>query len=89
MDANTQPGSAAPPSPLAGLQSLEEFQQQRARQFQGMTALRWFLRVHRPQLEARGALLRIAGRLWLRPERADEYILEAGAAAAQRQRVPA
>jgi len=73
-------------SPLAGLLKLEEYQQQRAHMFPGLESLRWYMRNHRAGLQQAGALLYIAGRLWVDPTRFDAQVLDAGRQAAQRQR---
>ncbi|CAN7459870.1 hypothetical protein LJR130_003022 [Variovorax sp. LjRoot130] len=67
-----------PDSPLANLQKLEEYQQRTAHLFPGLHSLRWFIRQRKAQLVAAGALLYIAGRLWVNPSRFDACVLQAG-----------
>lgn len=66
-------------SPLAGLLKAEEYQQRTSNLFPGIESLRWYIRQHRPALTADGALLYIAGRLWINPPKFDGYVLAAGA----------
>lgn len=64
---------------LAGLVRLEQYQVERSHVFPGVESLRWYLRQHRSGLEGSGALLYIAGRLWIDVTKFDSYVLEAGA----------
>lgn len=53
-----------------------DYQAARARIFPSEASLRWHLRVHRADLAAEGAVVRLAGRLLIDPDRFDEAILK-------------
>lgn len=73
-------------SPLSGLMRPEQYQEQRSNFYPGIESLRWYLRQHRAGLEGASALLYIAGRLWINPQRFDAYVLDAGAEDVRRRR---
>jgi hypothetical protein len=64
---------------LDGVMSLADYQQARARFFPSLTSVQWYCRVHREELKRRGALLRIAGRLYVDQRRLDQAVRETGA----------
>lgn len=66
-----------------------EYRAARQRIFPSGGSLEWYVRQHRPALIAAGALLMIAGRWQICVSKFDAYVLQAGAQAAQRQRVAA
>lgn len=66
-----------------------EYRAARQRIFPSEGSLDWYVRQHRPALIAAGALLMIAGRWKICATKFDACVLEAGAQAAQRQRVAA
>ena len=73
-------------SPLAGLMRLEEYQQQRQQFFPGLESVRWFMRANRAGLVESGGLAYIAGRLWVRADRFDAFVMQTGEkAAAERE----
>lgn len=76
-------------SPLADLQTLEEYQRERPHVFPSIESGRWFIRNHRTALAVGGALLVIAGRQKIRPKQMDEYVVIAGRDAAVRGKVAA
>ncbi len=76
-------------SPLSALLQLSEYREQRQRPFPSAGSLQWYLRQHKAGLVKCGALLLIAGRWWVDPRHFDDYVIEAGAKAAQSQSVPA
>jgi hypothetical protein len=86
MDTIPHRPQGAPPSDLDGLLLVTEYQAKHQRIFPNIESLRWYIRQHRLELEGRGALLRIAGRLWVRPDPFDLCVLERGALAVQRPR---
>ena len=53
-----------------------DYQAARARIFPSESSLRWHLRVHRAELVAEGAVVRLAGRLLIDPDLFDEAILK-------------
>lgn len=64
------------PSPaIDRLVTPSEYQAARARIFPSEASLRWHLRVNRSELVAGGALLRVAGRLLVDPERLDALVM--------------
>lgn len=73
-------------SPLAGLVRIQQYQSERSNVFPSVESLRWYLREHRQGLEGASALLYIAGRLWINPQRFDAYVLDAGAEDVRRRR---
>ncbi|KQW57078.1 hypothetical protein [Variovorax sp. Root411] len=70
-------------SRLACLLTLEGYQQRTAPIFSGIHSLRWYIRPRKEQLVAAGALLYIAGRLWVNPDKFDACVLELASAARQ------
>ncbi|RYF56018.1 MAG: hypothetical protein EOO27_19510 [Comamonadaceae bacterium] len=70
---------------LSGLLKPEGYQAQTAHLFPSEQSIRWYIRQHRDALVSAGALLYIAGRLWINSGKFDSYVLEAGA----RQKVAA
>ncbi|MBL8288281.1 MAG: hypothetical protein JNL85_09890 [Rubrivivax sp.] len=87
MIATTEPNERA--GPLAGLVTLAEHQQQRARFFPSEDSLRWHVRQHRQALTDAGAVLFIGGRLWINADKFDAFVIAAGEAAAKRRAVAA
>lgn len=71
---------------LEGLLKVNEYQEQRKHIYPSAQSLRWYLRQHRTGLEGASALLYIAGRLWINPQRFDAYVLDAGAEDVRRRR---
>lgn len=83
----TTPTSETPPpaSPLSGLLTLDEYQQQRDRLFNSLESLRWDIRKRRARLLEAGALLYIGGRYWINAPVYDETLLQDGRSAALRK----
>ena len=65
-------------STLSNLLALAEYQRERAHFFPSIESARWALRQHRRELAQAGALVKIADRLFVDPERADQVFLEVG-----------
>lgn len=74
---------------LSALVLLPEYREQRQRFFLSEGSLQWYVRSNKAGLVACRALLMHAGRWWVDADKFDAYIIEAGAAAAQAQSVPA
>jgi hypothetical protein len=68
------------PSPLADLLRLDDYQRHTAHIFPGLESVRWYVRQHRNHLNRSGALLSIAGRLWVNRPKFDNCVLEIGSA---------
>ena len=58
------------------LVTLEDYQSTRVRIFPSESSLKWHLRVHRADLAAGGAILRVAGRLLIDPPKFDQVVLQ-------------
>jgi hypothetical protein len=69
---------------LSGLVTPEEYQRSRTNVFPSVQGVRWRMRVDRADLEEAGALLRVAGRHLIEPEKFDKVILSK----AQRRSAP-
>lgn len=65
-------------SALKHLRQVREYQAERSDVFPSLDSARWAIRQHRAELASAGALLKIADRLYLDPERADQVFIEAG-----------
>ncbi|MEJ8821446.1 hypothetical protein WKW80_05260 [Variovorax humicola] len=70
------------PSALADLKKLDDYQQCTSHIFPGCQSIRWYVRQHRDALARSGALLTIAGRLWVHAPKFDRCVLEIGAGGA-------
>jgi hypothetical protein len=70
---------------LLQLRPLKEYGNDRAHVFPSPTSMTWFVRKHRQELIAGGALLMIAGRWYVNPEKFDGFVLEEGARAAAKR----
>lgn len=82
MDQAVSTASTAPPAPgarrLSDLRELRQYQAERADVFPSLDSARWAIRRHRAELAAAGALVKIADRLYLDPQRADQVFIDAG-----------
>lgn len=58
------------------LVSPKDYQASRSRIFPSESSLRWHLRLHRTELAAGGAVVRIAGRILIDPLRFDDVVLQ-------------
>lgn len=85
MHTQSHESAAADSSPLADLLTLSEYRERRSHIFGADESVRWYLRQHRQELLARGALLHIHGRLWINPPAFDAYVIEEGQKAAVRR----
>jgi hypothetical protein len=65
-------------TPLHRLRPLQQYQQERAHIFPSVDSLRWAVRMNRPALESKGALVKLADRLLVDPERADQVFVSIG-----------
>jgi hypothetical protein len=65
-------------TPLSQLRPLQQYQQERTHIFPSVDSLRWAVRMNRGELEARGALVKIADRLLVDPARADMVFVAVG-----------
>lgn len=63
------------------LQLLHEYRAARLRLFPSESSAAWYVRTHRDRLVSAGALLKIANRTFVHPERFDQVVLDAGSAA--------
>ena len=72
-------------SSAAALVTVTEYRQLRERIFPSDGPLQWYLRQQRKALIESGALLLIAGRHFIHPEKFDACVISAGQVAAQRQ----
>lgn len=66
-------------SPLSELVRPEQYRSERDNVFSSDQSLTWYTRKNKKRLEEAGALLHIAGRLWINPKLFDSCVLEAGA----------
>ena len=66
-----------PAGPLAGLLDLNDYQQRVSNIYPSRTSLDWYIRQHRARLIESGALLHIARKSWVVPEKFDACILSA------------
>lgn len=73
-----EPASDIPDLPLDRLRTLPTFQQEHPRTFPSLDALRWLIRKHKTRLVEGGALLVIAGRLWIDPPVFSQVVMEVG-----------
>ncbi|MBI1396935.1 MAG: hypothetical protein GC151_13235 [Betaproteobacteria bacterium] len=64
---------------LSELQKPEDYALSRQSIFPAISSFQWFLRRHRERLAADGALVHIAGRNYIHPQRADHVIADIGA----------
>lgn len=64
---------------LSGLLRPEDYQARTSHVFPGLESLRWYIRRQRPLLTESGALLFIAGKSWIHPDKFDACVLRAGA----------
>ena len=71
---------AASDDPLAGLLTLRQLQARLAHLFPSLDSLRWFIRRSRALLQQHGALLQIAGRTYVDPDKFAAAVLVIGAA---------
>ena len=71
---------------MASLITREEYQQDRRTVFPSTTSLDWHVRRYKAALLDGGALVFLAGRLLVNPQRFDEITLELGRQAAQQRR---
>jgi hypothetical protein len=62
-------------SDLTILMRLQAYQQRTSNVFPGIESLRWYVRLHQDRLRDAGALLTIAGRSWVHPEKFDAVVL--------------
>lgn len=60
------------------LRELRQYQAERADVFPSLDSARWAIRQHRSELTSAGALIKLADRLYLDPDRADQVFIEAG-----------
>lgn len=67
---------------LLRLRTLDEYGADRVQVFPSKTSMTWFVRKHKQNLVAAGALLMIAGRWFVDPEKFDAFVLTEGARAA-------
>ncbi len=65
-------------TPLHRLRPLQQYQQDRAHIFPSVDSLRWAVRMNRGALEQKGALVKIADRLLVDPDRADQVFVALG-----------
>ena len=63
---------------LADLVSLSEFQRTTAHLFPSVESIRWYLRQNGSKLRSSGAVLTIAGRIWICPSKFERDVLELG-----------
>jgi hypothetical protein len=63
---------------IQALVSLSAYQPTRAHLFPSLESARWFVRKNKQRLIAVGALLRIAGRDFVQPEKFDGAVIEIG-----------
>lgn len=63
------------PSDVERLVSPQDYQKARSNIFPSESSLKWHLRVHRVDLAAGGAVVRVAGLLLIDPLRFDEMVL--------------
>lgn len=74
-----------PTSDVAALKASDYYRQSRQNLFATEGSFQWYLRRHKAELIAAGALLLIAGRWQIDAEKFDAFVLAAGAGAAKRQ----
>jgi hypothetical protein len=72
------------PNPMADMVKLAAYRLAREHLFASEGSLTWFIRKHRAQLIECGALLIHVGQWYANAERFDNYVLQAGQAAAKR-----
>lgn len=70
---------------LSGLKTLQDYGSEREHIFPSKTSLSWFVRRHKTELVDAGALLMIAGRWYVDPDKFDSYVLAAASKAAATQ----
>ncbi|WP_427914830.1 hypothetical protein ACPWT1_07935 [Ramlibacter sp. MMS24-I3-19] len=70
---------------LSRLLLLDEYGATRTNVFPSKTSMTWFLRRHRSDLIASGALLMLAGRWFVHPDKFDAYVLDEGFRAAAKR----
>jgi hypothetical protein len=63
---------------------LHEYRAARQRIFQSESSATWFIRHHRDRLVRAGALVKIANRTFVHPERFDAVVLDVGTAQMER-----
>lgn len=63
---------------LADLVSLSDFQRATAHLFPSIESIRWYLRQNGKSLRTGGAVLTIAGRLWICPREFERIVLDLG-----------
>lgn len=78
---NQEPGVPSVQLPsLAGLETFEQAAKARAAVFGSVHSLRHLYRRHRDELFRRGAVLEIAGRMFIVPVKFDQAVLELSSA---------
>lgn len=65
-------------SSLTQFVTLAAYQSQRAEFFPSVESLRWAVRQHRAELATAGAMIKVADRIRLQPDLADQVFIEAG-----------
>ena len=65
-------------TPLHRLRPLQQYQAERQHIFPSVDSLRWAVRMNRDALESKGALVKLADRLLVDPERADQVFVAIG-----------
>jgi hypothetical protein len=88
---DSTPESTPTPSPdtasaVIGLQLPEQYRAARPNVYPSLDAFRWFVRRHRDELVAAGALVAPTGRLLVHPEAFDRVVLSVGPRRAARVR---
>ena len=70
---------------VQALVPLVQYQESRAHVFPSLESIRWHARNHKQELIDGGALVMVAGRTFVVPERYDDVVLKAGKVAAQQR----
>lgn len=70
---------------LSVLLAPDEYRQARERLFASDGSFQWYVRQHKAALIDANALLMHAGRWWVRADKFDAFLLQAGTEAARRQ----
>lgn len=71
--------------PLAEYVCLNDLLPQVQKHFPTLDSLRWYYRNHREQINRAGAVIVVAGRLQIHPQRFQQIVTEIGMAEAERQ----
>ena len=68
---------------LVGLKKPADYRAERSDFFPSDSSLTWAMRLHRERLVVAGAIVKVAGRIFIRPAAFDAVVLAAGQAALQ------